>query len=644
MTSKLLRIFGSALLALAVSSPIFAQEAAEGTSPTKYGVGMSPGSVASYGYAVGSVVVYLRTEDEQPLPKTAEPVVRIYSAAGGTALENVPSPAGDSWVFSGLGVGNSYEVQVTANGFLPARETVALSNTPGVSSSVIVFMQPLDQELAFHPPAGQFVLTPKAEKEVQHALHDLQYGHVASAEKHAAKAIQISPDNPYAQYVMGLTYLLTNRIESAKPYLEKSVSIDSREAPALTALGTVRYRLGDSAGAARVLSEAVQLDATSWKAEWFLAASYLSEEQYQQALDHGNRALALGKGKAGQARLVVAQALAGLGQRAAAAEAFEAFANQYPKDPNIAAVRNWIDLLKEPPKVVTVRTKMLVPAEPPVEVPPRPNWAPPDVDSVQPFAVSGGVCPLRQILEAAGKNAERLVSDLQEFTATEDFQEIEIKKGGNLEKPSEHSFKYLVLVDRVSPTAFDVREFRSHDRTQVQLPGRVEDTGVPALALAFHPIIQPDLDWKCEGLGTWKSQSAWIIHFEQKPKAPNVLAWFAGPSESYSLPLKGRAWVSEESKQVLHLDTDLVREIRPIDLKREHFSIEYRPVSFSEHDVELWLPVNVDSYIQYQGHFLHYYHHFNDFRLFWVGTSQKIGAPKEAEKEKQGKDQDRPQP
>jgi tetratricopeptide (TPR) repeat protein len=629
--SKIIIFLLSGLAALAVPAGVHAQVGA-----VSGGSGFTPGPFGSIGTTndpnrFGTVMVYLRTGDGQPVPSKVRPIVRIRSSAGGAALDHIPMETGEGYLFSQIGIDASYDILVRADGYLPAVQPVKLPNTPAATASVIVFLQPLDEELAFHPPTGQFVLAPKAAKELQNALHDLQYGRIKSGEKHAQKAVQISPDNPYAQYVMGLTYLLTNRNKEAKPYLEKSVSLDSREAPALMALGTVRYRLGDSAGAALMLTKALQLDPTSWKGEWLLGASYLDQKKYQEALDHANQALKVGKHQADEAKLVLAQAQAGLGQREAAAKTFESYAEEFPKDPNMAKIREWIALLKNPPQVVS-KTTILLPSAPAVEVPPRPDWAPPDVDAVKPFAVSGATCPLPQILEAAGKNAEQLVSSLQQFTATEDFQEIEIKHGGQLDRPSDHSFKYLVLVDRVSPSAFDVREFRSHDNAQVQLPGRVQDTGVPALALAFHPIIQPDLAWTCEGLGTWDNQSAWVIRFEQKPKKPNVLAWFAGPSESYSLPLKGRAWVSASSDQVLHLETDLVSEIRPIDLKREHFSIDYQPVAFTQHDVKLWLPVNVDSYIQYQGHFLHYYHRFSDFKLFWVGTTQKISAPKEADK------------
>jgi hypothetical protein len=180
-----------------------------------------------------------------------------------------------------------------------------------------------------------------------------------------------------------------------------------------------------------------------------------------------------------------------------------------------------------------------------------------------------------------------------------------------------------------------VKEFRNEGTSEAEFPGRLADMGVPALAMAFHPTIQPDMEWKCEGLGRWNEQPAWVIHFQQRPDRPNALAMFSTHSHYYLLPLKGRAWVSEQG-HVLHLDTDLVKEMLAVDLKREHFAIDYKMVSFQKHKVDLWLPESVDAYIQYQGHFLHHYHHYTNFKLFWVGASQKISEPSQADqREKQ---------
>ncbi len=84
----------------------------------------------------------------------------------------------------------------------------------------------------------------------------------------------------------------------------------------------------------------------------------------------------------------------------------------------------------------------------------------------------------------------------------------------------------------------------------------------------------------------------------------------------------------------MHMETDLVKPIPGIKLQREHFVIDYTTVTFAKHKVTLWLPENVDVYFQYRGHYLHHYHHFSDFKLFWTGSTQKIGQPKETPKDK----------
>jgi hypothetical protein len=365
----------------------------------------------------------------------------------------------------------------------------------------------------------------------------------------------------------------------------------------------------------------------------------LAEKKYADARDHAEQAIKVGKDKAGQVQLALGQALAGLGQLEDAAKLFDKFAAEYPNDPNAANAVKWAALMRQPvPVNISKSMKAGLPGEmalaptPAVEVPPRADWAPPDIDAVKPFVISGTTCPLQQVMRLAGENAEQFVSTLEMFSATEQFQAIEIKRDGELDKPNAQAFNYFAFVEHVTPTVFQVNEVREENHEPAKLSARVSDLGVPGLALAFHPTIQPDLDWTCEGLGKWNDQPAWVVHFRQRPDKPSVLAMFATPSRSFTMGLKGRAWVSEQGGQVLHLDTDLVSEIKPVDLKREHFAIDYKPVSFQKHKVDLWLPENVDTYIQYQGHFLHHYHHFTNFKLFWVGATQKISDPKETEK------------
>ena len=491
---------------------------------------------------------------------------------------------------------------------------------------------------------------------MQRGLSDLRARKYDSARKHLEKALQTAPGNPYVNYVMGMIYLVSQQAALAKPFLEKSVSIDPKQPPALLALGTARFQIHDYAGASEVLERDVQLDPASWKAEWLLAEAYLRQRNYQKAKEYAGQALKTGKQNAVRVQILVGQALAGLGERDKAVHAFEDYLESYPGDPEAAEIRSFVETLRRPtPTVLAVATEpapgtvkppsdisnaianpastLSTPA-PAVELPPKENWAPRDIDSSKPFMISDAACSLPKILQTVGKNAEQFVNTLQQFSATEEYQTVEIKHDERLETPDIRKFSYLVTIEAPRPHVIEIHEIRNQGLSRSDLPGRLADLGAPALVLAFHPVYQADFEWRCEGLGEWNSKPAWLVHFQQRPDRPtSLLAAYETPSQEYALPLKGRAWISQSGGHVVHLETDLSQAMTSIDLLRQHFAIDYRPIQFKSHNVELWLPESVDVYLQYQGHFIHNYHRYTNFKLFWVGTSEKAGKPKETDQQ-----------
>lgn len=603
------------------------------------------------GAAKGTITVYIRTEQGDRL--TAVPTITLSSERG--PVPGYPQGSNDSgWVFSDVEVGDQYEVDVKADGYQPASETVMLAGVAGQDADVIIFLKPLDEQLEFHPPAGQFVLAPRAQKEVEKGLKDLRNAKIPSAQKHFEKAIAMAPGNPYVNYLMGMSYLVDKKLADARPYLEKSASIDPKQPAALLALGTLRFQSADYPGAIQILNQDVQLDPSSWKAEWTLAASYLHQRDFAQARSHAEKALAVGKQKAAQAQLVLGEALADLGDHNGAVKVLQSYLASYPHDPNAAKIQAFVENLQKPAAHVEAASTAsaaqpstssdsgglwevsILPAAPAVDLPPKENWAPADIDAEKPFVISGAACPITKVLNEAGKNALRLVTDLQKFTATEEYQSVEVRRDERLETPVTRTFSYLVSIETPRPTLIQVREIRDNNLSPAEMPGRLADNGAPGLVLAFHPVYRDDFSWQCEGLGEWKNQPAWVVHFEQRSDRPtSLLAAFDTPSEEFALPLKGRAWISTRTGQVVRLEAELMRPVEPLDLKREHWVIEYTPVTFKTHKVTLWLPESVDVYIQYRGRYLHHQHQFKNFQLFWVGTSQKIESPKQADTTKQ---------
>ena len=585
-------------------------------------------------YRSGNIAVYVRTEDGQPL--TTAPNVTLIAPSMFSTVPKAQKGPGDSWIFPGVSIGDLYEVQVQASGYHTELRPVTVPDSVTAAASIIVFMRSPDDELAFHPPSGQFVLAPQAEKEAQKGAEDLDAGKVDSAQKHLSKALAMAPDNPYVNYLMGMRFFLNDDLAKAKPYLEKSVSTDVRQVAALEALGSLRFRQGDYAGAIHVLAPAVRLDGSKWNMHSMLAGSYLRQKDFPDAREQAEQSLALGGEKAGRDHLVLGEALAGLNQREKAVTELEAFLKQYPRDTNDSAIRAWVPELKkpQPPAMPTVPLEIVV-APSMVDLPPRENWAPPDIDAEKPFIVSGVSCSIPKVLAVAGKSASQLVTDLQQFTANEKYESVEIKRDQNLEKTETQTFKYLVFIDNPRPDVINVQEMRDSGVSVADMPGQSADSDA-ALALVFHPILQGDFEWSCQGLGEWKDKPAWIVRFEQRDDRPNRLATFQTGQNTYSLPLKGLAWVSENGGQVMHLEADLAKPVVAAKLQRQHFVIDYKPVVFRQHKVTLWLPENVDVYLQYRGHYSHHYHHFSDFKLFWTGATQKIGQPKDIGKKTAG--------
>jgi tetratricopeptide (TPR) repeat protein len=643
--------------ALAMMLPCIAAAQSQGprTPPTN---AMDPNSIGDSVTGGGSATLMIYLRDEYGAAPASAPIFTVDSLTFNSSNPAPPRPFEGGWVLTGLRPRDEYDIEVSVVGYKVAHKYVIMPDLPpgaaggAVSTTVIIYLQPENGSGDSLAPMDGTILAPRAEKEVQHALKDLNANNLKSAEKHAGKAVEMAPGNPYVNYLMGMCYLRMNELPKAKASLEKSVSLDPKRAPALLALGMLRYREGDYPGAIQLLEQATQLDASAWKAEWMLASCYLHASNYAKARESAEKAIKVGKISATPVQLLLGEALAGLNQREGAIEAFEAYLKAYPKYPAAAQIRDWISILKQPPTVAqpsaaasaaggsatapkpTNRTVAALSAGlplPAVELPPKNNWAPPDIDSVHPPVASGASCPLPEIMQAAGKSAVDLVTDIQKFSAIEDSQSVEIKRDEQLETPVTRRFNYLVLINDSRPHLPEVTEYRTQISGPPEPTGYMED-GAPVLALAFHPDFRNDFAWTCEGLGEWNNQPTWLVHFEQRPDRPiSRLRAVELSNAEYALPLKGRAWISKTGGHILHLETDLVRPINAIDLKREHFSVDYEPVSFRSHHVSLWLPQNVDVYLQYQGHFLHHYHRYTDFTLFWVGSTQKIEEPKEAD-------------
>ncbi len=669
MTSKLRLLSLAALFSWLLVSPAKAQQKQGPPTQPNIGLGQNTGSMANN----GSITVQVFPAAGKVF-ENGDPQVAITTSLNGPVMVVPERLSQDEWMFQGLQAGVDYMIQVRAKGYQARMEPVALSTAGEANARISIYMIPKgSSEETFQPPPGHFLLSPQAQHEMQEAIKYLKSSKTSQAREHLTKALKMAPREPRLNYLMGWSYMHDHETAKAIPYLEKAVSIEPGDVAALQSLGIAHYEQGDYQGSIDMLGKAVAQGLSSWQAQWILAASYLRVKNDEQARQHAEEALKIDIKKASRVNLILGEALAELGLRQQAIEAFHSFLKENSHDPEAPKVRAIVERLRqpapaspepvpesapvsEPAKAVTGKTSTFAsaapggvnassrtmqstiaplvlatpPPAPPPAAPRKENWAPPGVDALRPRIISNKACPLPSLLKRTGQDTIEWAKDLQEFTATEEYQSVEITRGGRIEQPFEKRFAYMVFIRKPRPHLLSVNEMRRPEPNLDAMGAPVVTFGGPALALVFHPFYQHDYTWSCAGLGEWKGQPAWVVRFAQlTDRSTTTLESFQSPNGSRLLALEGIAWLSEKGDHVLHLETDLLKPIPSIELERQHYSINYQLVAFRSHPVKLWLPESVNVYITLHGHSYHNYSHYSNFLLFWTGTKQVIGSVKQ---------------
>jgi tetratricopeptide (TPR) repeat protein len=575
-----------------------------------------------------SLVVSVRMPDGSPLDTPA--VVNLYTFSG--------TPAGIGVFRSGTAeftnlAPASYTLEIIAARYQRVNENVQILNW-GARTQLSITLIP---ESVASPPPGSPILAPNAEKEVTKAMEDLRANKADDARKHLEKASHMAPSHPDVSYLWGMYYAQVKDFAKAKLYWEKAVQISPRHVFSLAALAQIALQNSEYPAATDYLLRASEAAPSQWRYHERLAETYLNQRQYEQAQKHAQRALELGKERAAETQFVLAQAFLQRNDPQAAMKALAAFLASRPPGPRAVEAQKLLDTLQKPELTAQAPTANApTPAntsQPPApslvaDLMPPPKWMPPDVDDSMPAVESTAGCPLQKIQEEAGNRVSDFVDAVNRIAATESLDNEVIDHSGLPIRRASRNYSYVASVQQVRPGMYIMEEYRNGIMDLDQFPERIATLGLTALVMVFHPIYVGDYELACEGLSHWHGGLAWQVHFRQKRDKPARLRSYRVNSRSFSISLRGRAWISTNNFQVVSLETDLVSPVPQIQLRAEHIAVEYVPVKFTSHHQELWLPESAEIYFDYGNRRMHRRHHFRDYMLFAVDEKQQISVPK----------------
>jgi tetratricopeptide (TPR) repeat protein len=478
-----------------------------------------------------------------------------------------------------------------------------------------------------HPTLGF-----KLQKELGKALEALRANKPDDARSHLDKVYRAAPTDADANFLFGVYSSQVNDWERAKGYWEKALALSPNHLGALLSLGGALVRESKLNEAAQHLHRAVETEPTSWRAYAALAEVYLRQGLLDESIHQAERALELGHGQAGIVQPLLARALYLRGHRERAIQVLQAYLRENASDAVAAKqLENLLSPLESPTEAPPSNASAAAP-EPtlPTSVFLPSKWLPPDIDETVPPVETGVACNLQKVLEQSGNRILEFVANVDRFTATETVIHRSVNKWGFASHPVRFEFNYVVSIKKNRLGFLNVEEYRDSHYSAAQFPDGVATTGLPALALVFHPFNVQNFALTCEGLTRTHGLPTWQIYFHQRTDKPNTIRTYQigtqGPT--YAVALKGRAWVSADSFQIVRLETDLLAPLPEIRLVADHAAIEYGPVQFQSGNVRMWLPQTAEIFYDWKGRRSHRRHSFKNYLLFSVDDEQRISAPK----------------
>lgn len=512
--------------------------------------------------------------------------------------------------------------QAVAPGFQSAKKAFEIVDRANVK--VKISLQPLtDREMAASSRRIA-ALTPKAQKDVGKALEALRENRPAQARAHLEAAGREAPTSAEVEYLFGVYASQVNNEALAQSYWLKALKLDPQHLNALLAVsqGLLQQLKADEATV--YLRRALDEEPSSWRAHMLMAQADLIQGDRGGAVRQAERAMELGHEEAASVRPVLTRAMYESGEKERAILLLKDYVATHPGDGNAAKL---LTRMTQPAETLTLPDTAGMATTAALAVPS--NWLPPDVDDKTPPVEPGAVCALDDVVQKAGSQIEQLVHDVDRFTATELLKHESVDKYGIASPAQKRKFDYLVSIQEVRQGHLNVTEYRHSREDQDQFPDGIATNGLPGLVLIFHPYYAPNYEMACEGLARVNDGLAWQVHFRQRPEKPNELQTYqiGLHGSSFSVALKGRAWISADNYQIIRMETDIVAPVPEIKLYAEHTAIEYGPVKFRQGSETLWLPQSVEIYFARRGRQAHRWHTFNNYMLFAVDDKQRIATP-----------------
>jgi tetratricopeptide (TPR) repeat protein len=625
---------GLSLFALWLAcSPVFAQRGAILNDPRPL-----QDNFTAYNTAPGTcVLIFTVFAERNPDRLDRQALLKLVNLSNQQVMWQTTEDTSQA-VMTNIPWGN-FDVEVSAVGYLSAHEQLHVANSLRPEQIEIVLQR---DPAAIRLDVADTVMSPKARRQAKHAISLLKSNNLGAAEKQLAEAYRLAPSSSDLNFLLGYLYFQKKDWAQARTYLSTASSLNPHNAQALTLLGQTGLAAEDYPAARSALERAVLDDSDNWLPHHLLADAYLKLKIYDKARDEAQTAIRKGNTSASAAQLVLGQALFELGDHRDGIQALNTFLDQSPANPMAGPVRILITELQSeeskehlapdavgPPQIAFAPHASSFDPLAAVSTPPlslRP-WQPPGVDDMHPAIAPLVECPAGEVIDESGKRVEDLVTDVARFAAVEDLFHQALDNFGLPLRSENRKYNYVASIQEPQNGVLLVDEYRADKLDFTGYPDRIASVGFAAMALIFHPHMRDNFTMTCEGLGDWHGQATWLVHFRQREDRPSRMQSYKIGNQVHTVGLKGRAWITADKFEIVRIEAEMVHPMPEIELLSEHQVVEYGPVPFPQKNTTLWLPKNVEIYLDFRKHRYYRRHTLNHYMLYSVDTQEKRKEP-----------------
>ena len=245
---------------------------------------------------------------------------------------------------------------------------------------------------------------------------------------------------------------------------------------------------------------------------------------------------------------------------------------------------------------------------------------------------------LDPILSAVGKTVAEFFGNFPNTSSMEEIHQEKLRgkeKVGRKEKVGttlDQKFRYLCFTpaDAFGPGFEEYRSDVSGSRAWPQGlgDGFMLTSGFASASLVFHPLYQPQSEFRYLGRQKINGRDTDVIAFAQQPERARLNGSFRSGNLSMTTFSQGVAWIDSQSYQIVRLRTDLLKPLLEVNLEKETTDISYGEVHFKGLPTGFWLPKEVTVAVDWNGKRLRNEHRYSAFKVFNVEAIEKQGKPK----------------